>query len=697
MMKTCYRISRSFIFYIAMALFTVFSVYLLFAGSFVWYFGGCSAYDNMPVIVRGLSMLMLIFALLFFFSFLGSKIRGKEEKGILQIAMAVGVCMFILQVVYVLSAKSLIRYDSLKIVDEAVALFSQPKILETDLEGYFARYSNNYAITILTHWIIKILRVFHVIKTDFSNVVVVLQCVNILFVDAAFVGCFAFIKKYFDTSKAVMFVVFMALNPLTYVWLPFYYTNTCSMAFTMWGIYLLYAVFDEENQKHMKRYGYAIFAGILFYVGYSIRATVIIGLIAAIVGLYYRGKKVAFKQFLILLLCFAVSFGVTRGISQKVTNHYLGFDNTDTAFPVTHWVSMGLNDLCGGIYNAVDEQNTIDCPTAKAKKDLTIGQIQTRAKELGILGVSRLYMKKLSTTFGDGAGGYHSELSISKDYGPIWQIVYGVHRDPVLIYTQVFYLLSILCSILLAVWLFQKRMKAEAFSLILLLLGSYLFQMIWEASTIYSIGTMYVNGCMVALGLPDWKEIKQAEVKNQILSKCKKYIPIVASLCGVLGLSGMLFGLFHTNYVEVSISVDQFLFQAGDFASLSENQTIIQTFESEKEFSLLSLKVRNLQGEYNDSVYLISLCDGEGNLLEEQKLYGNKAIDFEPYVMEFHNCPGISNYEIHIDKESGNDDLIFLYYDTGHYDTYTKGKMTGPMVAGDYADLLFSVYDREEK
>lgn len=751
-----YRGSRFFIFSISMAIFATFSMYLLIMGAFVWFNGGCSAFEQLPVILRGICMLLSVMLLTMGYFFLGKKLISLPEQKLKQIAMMTGACMFVLQMVFVMLAKAGIRYDSLKVVDEAIALFSQPGIQETDLEGYFARYANNYAMTIMTHWFIKIFRMIGLIRQDFSNAVIVLQFINVLFVDVAFAGCYAFINKYFSKAKAVLFLLYMVFNPLSYVWLPFYYTNTCSMAFAIWGIYLLYAVFDlicEKNDKIAKQAEtkivlYTMLAGIIFYFGYKLRATVAIALIATVIGLYCRGKRINLKSFILVLLLFSISFGGTKIIYGAVEDHYLAFDETDTAFPLTHWIAMGLNELGDGSFNANDEQRTMSYLTAQEKKDATVSLLKERANELGALGIAKLYMRKLSNTYADGAGGYHSELNISSDYGMLWQIVYGVHRDPVLLWTQIFYLMSILCSIFAVVSFFQKRLPVEGFVLLLLLTGSYLFQMIWESATIYSIGTMYLNGCMVALGLPLWKMKHPAEntikkkslvpaddaveeytlitaekvvekdvsifsegiIKKQSLlsanifgknRKCKKDYRIVITLCvilfGILGLGILIGKLAKTDYVEVSVSVDQFLFQAQEYPALSDGQCITQTFESEKDFSIISFQVRNLTGAYNDSVYMISLCDQNGNCLQKQQLIGSETTDYGFCPLCFQNVPGVTKYEIRIEKESGEDDLIFLYYDTGHYDTYQKGKMTGPMIEGELADLLFEVYDREEE
>ena len=667
----------------------------------------------MPVVLRGFSMLAMVILLLMICCIIRKKLLTLSEHRLRTVSVCLFAFLFVMQMLFVMVARAGIRYDSLKVVDEAIALFSQPGIQAGDLDGYFARYANNYAITILTHWFIKIFRAVGLIRQDFSNAVIVLQFLNVLFVDAAFAGTYAFLKKYFNRAGAVLFLCYMALNPLSYVWLPFYYTNTISMAFAIWGIYLVYAVFEPAIKKQYAVAG-ALASGIIFYLGYKIRATVMIALIAAVIGLFYRfykSKKVGLKRILLFIVCFCFSFGLAKTAYGAVEEHYLTFDKTDTEFPMTHWIAMGLDELGEGSYNANDEERTMSYPTAQEKKDATVSLIRERVGELGIGGVAGLYMKKLSNTFADGAGGYHSELNISRDYGLIWQMVYGVHRDPVLVWTQVFYLLSVLCSIYLAYLLIKKKIPMEAMVLLLLLLGSYLFQMIWESATIYSIGTMYVNGCMVALGLPfltgcgcaerDAAESgsDESRIAGSGTTGCKagcRPVNIVLVIVGVVGLCIMVAALAKTQYVEVSMSVDQFLFQAEEYPALSYGQCISQSFETTKDFSTISVQVRNLTGAYNDSVYEVSLYDDDGSCLQTQKLHGCDTTDYGFCPMKFHNETGITKYEIRIEKTAGKEDLIFLYYDTGHYDVYPKGKMSGPMIEGDMADLLFEVYDRKE-
>lgn len=701
--RKCYRFMTKLIFHFSMLIFSVFSVFLIFMGSFYWD-GGNTSYQETGTLLRGFEILAAAGVLFLIFLLIARRIQRSGEKKAAVCTVICGAGMLLLQVLFVVAAGTGIRYDALKVVDEALALFSQRGIGESDLGGYFSIYSNNYAMTIMTHWLIKIFRGIGMIRSDFSNAVLVLQLVNVLFVDAAFAGAWALIKKYMGTKAGLIFVIYMAFNPLSYVWLPFYYTNTCSMMFAIWGAYLLLGVFEMKSLK--KAVLQCMAAGILFTAGFQIRATVAIALIAVILTVFcvarFEWNKKMLTKMIICLTALAVCAGVTAAVYQKAEDHYLAFENEDTEFPMTHWIAMGLSDT--GAFSPADEAYTQGFATKEEKKQATLALIRERIVQKGPAGVAKLYMKKLAMTFGDGTGGYHSELNISRDYGWLWQIVYGVHRDPLLSLTQVFYMLSLISGLGMAVLLWKGKLPKRLFFFPLFLLGSYLFQMIWEAGTIYSIGTMYVNGCMVAsfiptvcsalLGTGDERECDR-ETGNTSGKGKRAWIP-AGLILGLAGIGMMIRGFCTTKYVEVSMSVDQFLFQANDYIALSDGMEISQTFVTQKDFSTIALKAHNIEGEYNDSVYRVSLYDGEGNLLKEQDLYGNKAEDYSFYPLAFENKEGVENYEIRIKKLYGNSDLIFLYYDTGHYDVYPNGRLTG-LTEGDMADLVFEVYWREEE
>ena len=673
------------------------TLFILLKGIVYWN-GGDRAYDGIsPDILRGVLMLLSLSFFVFAISFL-YKITDKIPADKLRLFSVVAfLLMFSGQLVYVFTARTGIRYDALKVYDEAVSLFSGNGIGENDLNGYFSIYSNNYAITILTHFTLKFLIKLHIVYADLSNGILALQVINIIYTDLAILGFVYLIGNKLGKKEAFFYIVFAMINPMTYVWLPFYYTNTVSMAFGIWGIILLFKGISLAGKDTALCVICSVLSGIIFALGFKLRATVFIALIAAFIVIClsgsYKDLKVI-KGKTITLLILIISMAASLICFKAVEKRYLAFDPNDTAFPAVHWVMMGLNPT--GSFTPADEAYTMGFEGREAKKEGDMRLLKERAKELGPGGIAKLYMDKLSETFADGAGGYHSELSLSRDYGILWKYVYGTHRDYILLLTQLFYLASLFMSLYIVVNFIKKEISPEAFVIMLFVLGSFFFQMIWEAGTIYSIGIYPYVFALCVLGLNAKKEGEARKEENADIGKTRftygNKLGFFISAAAFIALIAV-----HLRYPRESVivSVDQFLFQSNDPIALSDGMEIKQSFVSDKDFSIISLKARNFEGQFNDSVYEVSLKDGNGDLIKTNEIYGKDMTDYEFATMDFENVPGVTDYEISIKKISGENDLIFLYYDTGHTDVYPKGKMTG-ITGSDTADLTFEVYDKEE-
>ena len=678
-------------------IYAVFTLFILLKGIVNWN-GGDRAYDSIsPDILRGFLMLLSLSFFVFAISFL-YKITDKIPADKLRLFSVIAfLLMFSGQLVYVFTAQTGIRYDALKVYDEAVSLFSGNGIGENDLNGYFSIYSNNCAITILTYYTLKLLIKLHIVYADLSNGILALQVINIIYTDLAILGFICLMGNKLGNKEAFFYIVFAMINPMTYVWLPFYYTNTVSMAFGIWGIILLFKGISLAGKDTALCVICSVLSGIIFALGFKLRATVFIALIAAFIviclsGSYKDIKVIKVKTITLFILI--ISMAASLICFKAVEKRYLAFEPNDTAVPAVHWVMMGLNPT--GSFTPADEAYTMGFEGREAKKEGDMRLLKERAKELGPGGIAKLYMDKLSGTFADGAGGYHSELSLSRDYGILWKYVYGTHRDYILLLTQLFYLASLFMSLYIVINFIRKDISPEAFVIMLFVLGSFFFQMIWEAGTIYSIGIYPYVFALCVLGLNAKKEGEARKEENAGIGKTRftygNKLGFFISAAGFIALIAV-----HLRYPRESVivSVDQFLFQSNDPIALSDGMEIKQSFVSDKVFSIISLKARNFEGKFNDSVYEVSLKDGNGDLIKTNKIYGKDMTDYEFTTMDFENVPGVTDYEISIKKISGENDLIFLYYDTGHTDVYPKGKMTG-ITGSDTADLTFEVYDKEE-
>ena len=149
------------------------------------------------------------------------------------------ICMLILtagQLILLFLVQPMLRYDSLKTFDMAVEMLKTHAVSETYETGYFARYTNNYPIVLLTYWFLSVLSKCSVPQSLFMPAV---QLVNIACITGSIWLGYLLVKELQGRLKAVFYLVVCALCPLSYVWAGFFYTTTCSIPCLM-GILFLY-------------------------------------------------------------------------------------------------------------------------------------------------------------------------------------------------------------------------------------------------------------------------------------------------------------------------------------------------------------------------------------------------------------------------------------------------------------------------
>lgn len=142
--------------------------------------------------------------------------------------------------------------------------------------------------------------------------------------------------------------------------------------------------------------------------------------------------------------------------------------------------------------------------------------------------------------------------------------------------------------------------------------------------------------------------------------------------------------------------VNQVMFQTDHYQSCSDGMLLQQTFESDGIFNCISVQARNPQGEMNDSVYAVTLEDDTGKQCDSFEVKGSEVADctFVPFFLKEPLDKG--SYKLILKKISGADDMIWLYYDTGNYDAYKRGKLMG-LLDVETIDLTFKVYYGEEE
>lgn len=176
--------------------------------------------------------------------------------------------------------------DSFKVIDMASNMVYNTKgMLDNTIDepvygGYFARYSNNHGITLFFYYFFSMLRFF-----GCEQFILAARILNVILLDLGIFLTYLSARKMWGSRKADIVLLLMALSPTTYVWLFWSYTNTFSIPFVM-GILLLY-LYGKDSKENKKVALHGMCMAVVGVIGYFIRPTTIIPIIAVIIMQFF--------------------------------------------------------------------------------------------------------------------------------------------------------------------------------------------------------------------------------------------------------------------------------------------------------------------------------------------------------------------------------------------------------------------------
>lgn len=359
---------------------------------------------------------------------------------------------------------------------------------------------------------------------------------NILSVISSIIGACLLVYRLYGHKSAVLAAFFLlGMTPL-YMNIPIVYTDTLSMPFAVWTVYLWTFI----RNGHKNTILYCILIGLSAAAGYLIKPVAAAGLAAfAVDFLMNRGKyrQRAFLKHLAAALPLAAAL-ITFVVSIFAFRAYVswkGFDSridSNKSLPYTHWLMMGMNTIAAeggtssgyGGFSAADLKFSRTYPTTMAKKIAEIGMIKTRLRHFGITGYGKFLLKKIEWTWTDGT--YFVPVKLSRL--PIKRTILhkfvlfsnGKSNKLYLIFTQ-FIQTAMLAMILLGCLSALKNscskasksrnadallsLRTDAYRLMTLMcLGLMFFLLFWETRSRYLIFmipifvVMTVNGLILA-------------------------------------------------------------------------------------------------------------------------------------------------------------------------------------------------------
>lgn len=593
--------------------------------------------------------------------------------------------MIVLQVLMVLTVRTSLRQDHLKIFDTAVALLEGKSIGESHFGHYFMKYPNNIPLCLFTALWLKPASLFGIPRDVWMEL---MKLVNLVFMNLGLFCTFSLICKYRSGRTGLIFLLLLFVNPLWYLLGQMYYTSTVSLAFSMGAVWL----FDRAGGQQIlwKKYLLYLLTGVLLACGYKIRATVIVTAAALMIYGVLKQKRIpraaeAAGVLFVLAGVMAVFF-----LYGSVEKKYAGFDPAKTGYPAVHWVMMSAQGE--GQYNSEDDAYTgfFDTKEERTRADLAL--LKERIRNMGPGGLLTLFRNKLRVAFSDGTDDYYGLFRTMRETSPIQKYINGGRSDYLALYLHSYH--GMLTGLLVLAFVFRAFGGTRSFLDIFAfqICGAYLFYLIWEVDNAYSIPFMLMLLMWAAEGM------ELAADRLQRYRERFSWGRRLPWLCGGAGFLALGAAVFAVEAGGAPVREYAVLQDQETGGSLTLQTDFAQTFRTGQAFDHVDLWVANWDGGANDSVYEMQIRDVSGAVVAEGEIVGASAPCMAACTLVFEKVVPQREETYRIEIRLTNPDCAiktdFLYYQSGAWDMYREGALYAPEEI-ENVDLAFAVYEEK--
>lgn len=238
----------------------------------------------------------------------------------------------ILGLIWVYSSQSAPTEDSFHVTNASL-LFADNDFSPLN-EDYFKNYSFQLGYVFFNEILIRIASIF----TEVQNLLF-LEALNVIFLAAVYAGILLINNKIFDDKRIchlTFFLLLFSFQPILFS--SFLYGIIPGLMFAVWAVY-----FEISYLKESKIYQ-AILSAVFIALAVMIKSNYNIILIAilamAFVKLFSRKKYI--KDIVYMVLCVVLAVSITPAVKSMYESKS-GIDLGDS-IPYVSWISMGMNE-----------------------------------------------------------------------------------------------------------------------------------------------------------------------------------------------------------------------------------------------------------------------------------------------------------------------------------------------------------------
>lgn len=257
---------------------------------------------------------------------------------------------------------------------------------------YFWRYPNNVPLAFLMSLWLRLTNVF-AISTNTS-----VHLLSLLLLDGFILLALRTADEFSHRNTLVVgLFAFFALSPFAYsYYLQVFYTDLPLMLVLLIQM-RQFARWPNLAQAHRVISGLMLVLASL--IGMLMKPNLIVLIPAMAIVAVILGRRHLLKQLqlwvpmLLVVLGLGLSVPVTQGI-RTVTAYK---PHAEHAFPVTHWMMMGLDANTGGTYSEADAKMELTLPDSDARIAYNLEEMQNRVRNMGPVGLAIHWLRKLGS------------------------------------------------------------------------------------------------------------------------------------------------------------------------------------------------------------------------------------------------------------------------------------------------------------
>lgn len=604
---------------------------------------------------------------------IGIKIlSGLKEKNRLIVMCILGAMMIIAQVICALCIQNIPDNDLCHITAEAQRMLEDFRLHNIE---YYGKYPNNLPLLMIVYGIYRFAGFFGI-----ENANLFASFINIIFVDAAMLlMCFT-AKKIGGQKLFLIALIACVFNPLVYVYIPYYYTDTFSMPFFA-GIMYIVVKIEKDDLNIKSRICYMTCLGMLTGIGMLIRPTIIITVIALVMYSFFlkRFKKNIPYMIAAIIGVVVINIGYNGAISKFTDMNYI---NKELKFPTIHWIMMGLGS--DGTYNVKDMEFTFNAGNIDEKKKADTEVLKERFKEKGIIKTVEHCIDKTRITWSGGTGAFYKKLRNARKDTYTYNYLIG-NQNKWFVYYCIFFNSIFRMGMLIALiyYIFARKGGSTDF-LFTVITGAILFYWLWEAGSRYSVCFMPFTLLIMAYGFSRLNDSINAVSQDNEKNIRKIYVG-VAGIVVVLQIVLLVF-IYNVEWIRQLSARQEIVRDVSD--TVSKDKIMSQTFTPTLPFDKVSVWVNNtgnditcnyilrLKNEHGDTLASNEYISSDASIIDsEGEVISSNVTDDTELTLDFDKVTPHDNekYEIELSTNDREGNLVIDGTKDGEFKLYLDG------------------------